>query len=57
MCSITDLTADEAWDNLHSIIFKTVNKYAPLKEGVQAQNVPWIDDNVFNSMRLRDGLY
>ncbi len=25
-------TTDEAWDNLHSILIKTVNKYAPLKE-------------------------
>ncbi len=48
-------TTDEAWDNLHSILIKTVNKYAPLKERrIQAQNVPWIDDNVLNSMRLRD---
>ncbi len=58
-------TTDEAWDNLHSILKtvkkeeekKTVNKYAPLKERrIQAQNVPWIDDIVLSSMRLRDRL-
>ncbi len=50
-------TTDEAWDNLHSILIKTVNKYAPVKERrIQAQNVPWIDDNVRSSMRLRDRL-
>ncbi len=48
-------TTDEAWDNLHLILIKTVNKYAPLKERrIPAQNVPWIDDNVLSSMRLRD---
>ncbi len=50
-------TTDEAWDNLHSILIKTVNKYAPLKERrIQAQNVPWIDDNVLSSMRPIDRL-
>ncbi len=48
-------TTDEAWDNLHLILIRTVNKYAPLnKRRIQAQNVPWIDDNVLSSMRLRD---
>ena len=50
-------SADEAWNNLQSILLKYTDNNAPLKERhIKVHDLPWMNDDVLDAIRLRDNL-
>ena len=43
--------ADNAWNNLNSILLSITDKHAPITERrVKAQNVPWMNNTVLEAI-------